>query len=140
MDKNEIIDTLAVLGFEVEEIPEFGFMFRHEGLAIVYMPDDDEDFLRFAAPNIYDVTEDNRTFIMDVVNDTNLTIKYSKVCIYGDQVWAFYEYRVFGEGHIEDILEHSLMLLHATVSLFHRKIEGGDFDFDDNDNEEEGGE
>ena len=131
MNKTDVLETLAVLGFEVEEIPEFGFLFRYEGL---------ENFLRFAAPNIFDVTEENRAFVLDVVNDTNLTIKYSKVCVYGDQVWAFYECRLFGEGQIEDIVEHSLLLLHATVALFHRKIEGEDLETDDNDKEEEGGE
>ncbi len=140
MNKTDVLETLAILGFEVEEIPDFGFMFRYEGLALVYMPDNDENFLRFAAPNIFDVTEENRAFVLDVVNDTNLTIKYSKVCVYGDQVWAFYECRLFGEGQIEDIVEHSLLLLHATVALFHRKIEGEDLETDDNDNEAEGGE
>ena len=74
------------------------------------------------------------------MNETNLTIKYSKVCVYGDQVWAFYEHRLFGEGDLEDIIEHSLLLTHATVALFHRKVEGGDIEGSDEDNEKEGGE
>jgi len=140
MNKTDVLETLAVLGFEVEEIPDFGFLFRYEGLSIVYMPDDDENFLRFAAPHMFDVTEDNRAFVLEIVNETNLTIKYSKVCVYGDQVWAFYEHRLFGESDLEDIIEHSLLLTHATVALFHRKVEGGDIEGSDEDNEKEGGE
>lgn len=139
MNKTDILETLAVLGFDVEEIPELGFVFKYEVLTLVYMPDSDEKALRLVVPNIFDVTEDNRAFVLEVVNETNLTIKYSKVCIYGEQVWASYECRLFGEGQLEDIIEHSLLLLHATVALFHRKIEGEDFDTEKDDNEEEGG-
>jgi len=66
MNKTDVLETLAVLGFEVEEIPDFGFLFRYEGLSIVYMPDDDENFLRFAAPHMFDVTEDNRAFVLEI--------------------------------------------------------------------------
>ena len=140
MNKTEVLEKLEVLGFDFEEMPDFGYIFKYEGLTLIFMPDNDEDFLRFAAPNIFDVTEDNRAFVLEVVNETNLTIKYSKVCMYCDQVWAFYEYRLFGENELEDIVEHSLLLLHATVALFHRKVEGEDMETDDNDNEEKGDE
>ena len=134
MDKKEVLEKLEVLGFDIEEVPDFGYIFKFEGLTLLYMPDDDEDFLRFSAPNVFDVTDENRTFVLEVVNETNLTIKYSKVCAYGEQVWVFYEYRVFG-GELEDIIEHSLYLLRATVALFHRKVEGGDIEEKENDDE-----
>ena len=139
MDKNEVLEKLEVLGFDIEEVPDFGYIFKFEGLTLLYMPDDDdENFLRFAAPNIFDVTDENRAFVLEVVNETNLTIKYSKVCAYGEQVWAFYEYRLFGDGELEDIIEHSLYLIRATVALFHRKVEGGDIEERENDEEEKG--
>ncbi|KWW25108.1 MAG: Uncharacterized protein F082_1154 [bacterium F082] len=131
MDKNEVLEKLEVLGFDIEEVPDFGYIFKFEGLTLLYMPDDDEDFLRFAAPNVFDVTDENRAFVLEVVNETNLTIKYSKVCAYGEQVWVFYEYRMFG-GELEDIIEHSLYLLRATVALFHRKVEGSDIEVNEN--------
>ncbi len=134
MDKNEVLEKLEVLGFDIEEVPDFGYIFKFEGLTLLYMPDDDEDFLRFAAPNVFDVTDENRAFVLEVVNETNLTIKYSKVCAYGEQVWVFYEYRVLG-GELEDIIEHSLYLLRATVALFHRKVEGGDIEEKESDDE-----
>lgn len=137
MDKNEVLEKLEVLGFDIEEVPDFGYVFKYEGLTLLFMPDDDEDFLRFAAPNMFDVTDENRAFVLEVVNETNLTIKYSKVCVYGEQVWAFYEYCLFG-GDLEDIIEHSLYLIRATVALFHRKVEGGDIEEKENDEEEKG--
>ena len=138
MNKNEVLEKLELLGFDIEEVPDFGYIFKFEGLALVYMPDNDENFLRFAAPNIFDITAENRAFVLEVVNETNLTIKYSKVCAYGEQVWVFYEYRVFEDGNLEEIIEHSIYLMSATVALFHRKVEGGEIE--ETDNEEKGDE
>ena len=138
MNKTKVLEELEVLGFDIEEVPDFGYVFKYEGLVFIYMPDDDENFLRFAAPNFFDVTKDNRAFVLEVVNDTNLTIKYCKACVFGDQVWAFYEYRLFGDNELEEIIEHCLHLLYATVGLFCRKVDGEDEEDDDNDNEEEG--
>ena len=139
MSKELILAKIEELGFSIEEAGDFGYVFKFEELTILYMPDDDENFLRFAVPNIYDVTEKNKRFVMEVVNDTNLSIKYSKTCIYGDSVWVFYEYRLFKEDNLEDIIEHSMLLLQASYFLFHRKLEGDDTlpgeDEDDNNNE-----
>lgn len=128
MDKKEVLEKLEVIGFEVEEVPDFGYVFKYEGMNILFMPDDDEDFLRFAAPHIFEVTDENRASVLEIVNDTNLGIKYSKVCVYGEQVWGFYEHRLFGETDLEEIIEHSLFLLRATVAVFLRKIDGEDFE------------
>lgn len=141
MSKELILAKFEELGFSIEEAGDFGYVFKYEELTILYMPDDDENFLRFAVPNIYDVTDENKPFVLEVVNDTNMSIKYSKTCVYGDSVWVFYEYRLFGEDNLEDIIEHSMLLLQASYFLFHRKLEGDDTlpgedeDDDDNDNE-----
>lgn len=127
MVKELVLSKLENLGFVTEEIPDLGYVFKYEEMAILYMPDDDdENFLRFAVPNIYDVTEENKPFVLEVVNDTNMAIKYSKTCVYSEDVWVFYEYRLFEENDLEDIIEHCILLLQATYFLFHRKIEGED--------------
>lgn len=142
MSKELILAQIEELGFSIEEAGDFGYVFKYEELTILYMPDDDENFLRFAVPNIYDVTDENKCFVLEVVNDTNMSIKYSKTCVYGDSVWVFYEYRLFGEDNLEDIIEHSMLLLQASYFLFHRKLEGDDTlpgedeDDDDDDNNE----
>lgn len=141
MSKELILAKIEELGFSIEEAGDFGYVFKYEELTILYMPDDDENFLRFAVPNIYDVTDENKPFVLEVVNDTNMSIKYSKTCVYGDSVWVFYEYRLFGEDNLEDIFEHSMLLLQASYFLFHRKLEGDDTlpgeDEDDDDNNNE---
>lgn len=141
MSKEFILAKIEELGFSIEEAGDFGYVFKFEELTILYMPDDDVNFLRFAVPNIYDVTDENKRFVLEVVNDTNMSIKYSKTCVYGDSVWVFYEYRLFGEDNLEDIIEHSMLLLQASYFLFHRKLEGDDTlpgeDEDDDDNNNE---
>ena len=134
MNKEKVLAQLEELGFALEEAGEYGYFFKFEGLNVLYMPDDDdENFMRFAVPNIYDVTEENKALVLEVVNNTNMTIKYSKTCVFGDDVW--------GEDNLEDIIEHSMRLLQATFFLFHRKIEGDDSlpseDDDENDNNDE---
>lgn len=142
MSKELVLEKLESLGFSVVDAHEFGYVFKYEELTLLYMPDDDENFLRFALPNIFDVTAENRPFVLEVANDTNMTIKYSKTCVFGESVWVFYEYRLFGDDNLEAIIEHGLLLLQATVGLFHRKIEGDDVfpqPEDDSKNENEEG-
>lgn len=141
MSKDLVLEKLESLGFSVLDAHEFGYIFKYEELTLLYMPDDDEFFLRLALPNIFDVTAENRPFVLEVANDTNMTVKYSKTCVFGESVWVFYEYRLFGDDNIEAIIEHGLLLLQATVELFHRKIEGDDGypqaeDDSENENEE----
>jgi hypothetical protein len=123
MSKELVLEKLESLGFSVVDAHKFGYVFEYEELTFLYMPDDDENFLRFALPNIFDVTTENRSFVLELVNDINMTIKYSKTCVFGENVWIFCEFRLFGDDNIEAIIEHGLLLLQATLGLFHRKIE-----------------
>ncbi len=142
MSKEFILQKLEELGFTVREANGLGYAFKYEELTLLYMPDDDQHFLRFAVPSIYDVTPQNRPFVLEVANDTNATIKYSKTCVFGESVWTFYEHHLISEDNVEDIIENGLLLLQATVAVFHRKIEGDDDiteeDDDDSQNENEG--
>ena len=127
MYKELVLSKLEELGFTPKEVLECGYFFKYEELNMFYMPDDDDDeFLKFVLPYIYEVTEENKPFVMEVVNDINVTLKYSKTCIMGEDVWVFYEHRLFDEDNLEDIIEHCLILLQATFFMFHRKIEGDD--------------
>lgn len=137
MSKELVLKKLENLGFSVVDAHEFGYVFKFEELTLLYMPDDDENFLRLALPNIFDVTVENRPFVLEVVNSTNMTIKYTKTCVFGERVWVFYEYRLFGVDNIEAIIEHGLLLLQATVGVIHRKIEGDD-EYPQGDNDGEG--
>ena len=143
MNKELVLSKFEELGFALKDAGEYGYFFKFEELNFLYLPDeDDENFLRLALPNVFDVTEDNRYLVMEVVNETNMSVKYSKTCVSNESVWSFYEHRLFGEDNLEDIIEHGIRLLQFTVGLFFRKIEGDDTlpDEPDNDSERKEGE
>lgn len=64
MSKELVLEKLESLGFSVVDAHKFGYVFEYEELTFLYMPDDDENFLRFALPNIFDVTTENRSFVL----------------------------------------------------------------------------
>ena len=141
MNKNEILEKLNELGFTLQEAPGTGYFFKYEEMVVVYMPDEDESFVRFAVPNLYEVTEENRSYLLEIANETNVTIKYGKVCIFGDYVWACAEHHSYGNEDIEELLGHNLSLLNAMVSLFCRLVEGegmGEDEVTDENEESEG--
>ena len=67
MSKELLLSKFKELGFTLEDAGEFGYFFKFEELNFLYIPDDDENFLRLAVPNIFDVTADNRPLVMEVV-------------------------------------------------------------------------
>lgn len=137
MNKKEMVKKLKELGFELQKVPKAGYMFLHEDLAVLYMPEEqDEKFVRFAVPNLYDVTEENRQYLMEMANETNVTIKYGKVCIYNDYVWACSEHRCYGNEDLEELIGVNLSLLHAMVSYFCQLVENGGVCIDEDNTEE----
>lgn len=124
---HEIVSRhLKTMGFEVEEVPDFATLFHYEGLTFAAIwEDDDEHFLRLALPKIFDVTDDNRISILTVVNEVNLRVKYTKICVSDNSVWVYYEHYFTLETDGENVLEHAIRLLQATLFEFNRIIDGG---------------
>ena len=52
MSKELVLEKLESLGFSVVDAHEFGYVFKYEELTLLYMPDDDENFLRFALTSL----------------------------------------------------------------------------------------
>ncbi|MCH4155248.1 MAG: hypothetical protein LKF31_02985 [Muribaculaceae bacterium] len=137
MNKTEVIEHFSELGFTLEEIPDYAYIFHYEDLNMLYMPDDeDNDFFRIALPNIYDVTEENRAFLLDVANETNLMIKSAKICLTHDDVWAMYECPIFSEDKIENMIQYAAELLQAASALFIRNLNGEGFGNEEDNNDE----
>ena len=136
MKKEMIIKSLEEQGFKLEELDDLGYLFQYGESKFLYMPDDsDDDMLRFALPSIYDINEDNRAMILELVNDMNLRVKYTKVCAYMEGVWVFYEHRMSNNEDVADLIEHILNLMLFTTFIFHKKV-NGDFEYDNEEEEE----
>lgn len=129
MSKTEIVKRLNSLGFEVEELDGNAYAFEYEGLTMLYMYDEeDEEFFRIAAPRVFDVTEDNRDALLDMANEVNSRMKYSKTTVGKDAVWIGFELKLFGDvdGLIDDILEYSIAVISTTALTFYSMINGED--------------
>jgi len=111
--KEEILQEIKALGFEPIEIQDIGYLFECGDAHILYIPsEDDDDYLRFAIPNIYDVTEENSSFLLEIVNDANLELKYVKANMMGDYtLWLFFEHKRSVEEPLDDILEFMIRTL-----------------------------
>ena len=134
MSKELVLSKFEELGFALEDAGEFGYFFNYEELSYLYLPEeDDENFLRLAVPNIFDVTVENKPLVLEVVNDTNMSVKYSKTCVANENVWSFFECRLFDDDNLADIIEHGIRLLQVTVGMFYRKVEGDNSFSDDDD-------
>lgn len=121
-----IIKQLEEMGFELKEVPEIGYVFQYEESNMLFMPDEDDDsFVRFSLPHIYDVTDDNMTMLLEIINELNVTLKFIKVCALHDGVWVIYEHRFYAGDNLEDLLGHILRLLQFTAFMFQKKVNGG---------------
>lgn len=139
MTKKEIIlQELNAMGYEPTEVESLGYVFCHEDKYFLYSPeDDDEEFLRIAIPQLYDVTEENRIDVIKALHETAYLIKYSKpVIMYTDSVWAIYEHKLVTTDNLSEILEHIIRVLEVTAFVFQKKINGEKLNFEDSSEDE----
>ena len=90
--KEKILEAFRELGFKLEEEEGMGYCFKHEGLNLLYMyNENDEEFLNIALPGIVEVEEDKMLQICALLEKINSTLKYIKAYMVGNSVWLFYE-------------------------------------------------
>lgn len=145
MKTEDVIGALRSLGFTPQDNGNDSYSLEFENLVVLYMPDeDDEEFFRCSLPGVFEVNDENKEMIMELINRTNMRMKYTKTAIYGDAVWVFYEAHIWSDSCVEDMIEHAMYLLKATLHLFHSLVEGDESDLvdkdDDGDEEEKSNE
>ena len=114
--KEKILEAFAELGFQLEQMDDFGYGFSYEGTNFIFMPNaDDEDFLNICVPGIYDLEEESPLLFIELMNKINSTLKYIKAYELGKSIWLFYERELFGDEDLAKVI--SRMILH----LFSRK-------------------
>lgn len=124
--KQIIFEQLSAMGFEPTELGEIGYAFSYDDLNYLYMPQDgDEQFLRIAIPQMFEVTDENRIAVLEAMHDTSSILKYTKMCImYETSAWAIYEHHLSVNENLSDILEHIIRTLAATAYIFYQKMYG----------------
>lgn len=117
--KEQILNTFAAMGFQLEEMEGFGYGFRYEGINYLYMPnDDDEDFLNIAVPAIVEINDENVHAAHMLMDKLNSTLKYVKANKLGDSMWLFYERELYGGEDFEKLLSRMILHLEAALNFY----------------------
>lgn len=117
--KEQILNTFAAMGFQLEEMEGFGYGFRYEGINYLYMPnDDDEDFLNIAVPAIVEINDENVHVAHMLMDKLNSTLKYVKANKLGDSMWLFYERELYGGEDFEKLLSRMILHLEAALNFY----------------------
>ena len=142
--KEQILNTFAAMGFQLEEMEGFGYGFRYEGINYLYMPnDDDEDFLNIAVPAIVEINDENIHAAHMLMDKLNSTLKYVKANKLGDSMWLFYERELYGGEDFEKLLSRMILHLEAALNFYRNamanikeELDSTDDDKPSGDNEE----
>lgn len=125
MKQSEIKKKLQELGFDLERVSKEFYMFSAKGTKMLYVLDSKApECLRFAIPCVYAVTNENKQFLSDIINETNLEVKYAKMLVVNNQVWMIYEYYTLDNVDIEEVITHCILTLLAAKKMFFDMIEG----------------
>ena len=142
--KEQILNTFAAMGFQLEEMEGFGYGFQYEGINYLYMPnDDDEDFLNIAVPAIVEINDENIHAAHLLMDKLNSTLKYVKANKLGDSMWLFYERELYGGEDFEKLLSRMILHLEAALNFYRNamanikeELDSTDGDKPSGDNEE----
>lgn len=142
--KEQILNTFAAMGFQLEEMEGFGYGFQYEGINYLYMPnDDDEDFLNIAVPAIVEINDENIHAAHLLMDKLNSTLKYVKANKLGDSMWLFYERELYGGEDFEKLLSRMILHLEAALNFYRNamanikeELDSTDDDKPSGDNEE----
>lgn len=121
--KEKILETLRMMGFEVEEMEGLGFGFRYEGINYLYMPnEEDEDFLSISIPAVLDYEDVSNEVFYLLMDKLNSTLKYVKANKLGDGIWLFYERELYGGEDLEKLVSRMILHLEAGITFFRNLI------------------
>lgn len=124
MTQEKVIEILYQLGFQPELVDEnFGYRFEYEGLTILYAPEgEDSHTLYMMVPNIFDVTDENRTAVMAAMVRLAGKMKFVQPVLASESVWLNYQHYL-GEGEpTVDLMEHMVRVLAVSRMQFHKII------------------
>lgn len=124
MQKEEVLSTLSALGFIPEELEGFGYRFEYDGLTLLYSADeDDKHCLTFIVPGIFDISEENRVSVLEVLVKLSGKMKYVQPYImFDNQVWLNYQHYLGDNEVTPELLEHMIRVLGFATYNFHELI------------------
>ena len=131
MKQGDIKKIFKEMGFDLVSVSKEVYVFNFEDVKVLYLPDSkDSDCLRLAIPCVYEITTNNKDLMAEIINETNLKIKYAKALVISDQVWLNYECFMPENANVEEVITHCLMVLLAMKRKFFGLIESDNIDAD----------
>lgn len=135
--KEKIKNAFAELGFDLEELEDFGCKFEYEGFNFLWMYcDNDDDFLNISLPGVLDLEKMDEGSWYKLMDHLNSTLKYIKVYKLRDSMWFFYERELMGDEDLERLISRMISHLYNAMDMMHKVLEkcsSNDND-DENDN------
>lgn len=130
MIKEQVLKALSALGFIPEEIEGFGYRFDYEGLTLIYSEDDeDSKCVTLIAPDVFDISDDNRTAVLEAMVKLCGKMKYVQPHImFENQVWFNYQYYTNDNEVTAALIGHMIRVLVFSTITFHKIINGDDND------------
>lgn len=124
MVKEQVLKALGELGFIPEEIEGFGYRFEYEGLILAYsLDDEDSKCVTLIAPDIFDISDDNRARVLEWILELCDKIKYIQPHImFDNQVWINYQHYAGDNEVTAALMEHMIRVLAYTTMKFHEII------------------
>ncbi|MBD5325683.1 MAG: hypothetical protein HDR46_04205 [Bacteroides sp.] len=130
MIKENVLKALSALGFIPEEIEEFGYRFDYEDLIVLYAIDDEETkCITLKAPNVFDITDDNRVAALEAMAKLCDKVKYVQPHIaFGNKVWLTYQHYLGDNEVTPELIEHMIRALAYSTITIHNILNGNDND------------
>ena len=130
MIKEKVLTALSALGFIPEEIEGFGYKFDYEGLNIIYtLDDEDAKCITFIAPNVFDISDDNRIAVLEAMVKLCGKMKYVQPSIiFDNQVWLNYQHYLGDNEVTPELIEHIVRVLSFSTIAINNIINGNDND------------
>lgn len=122
--KEKIKNAFEALGFELEELDDFGCKFQYEGSNYLWMYcDNDDEFLNISLPGVLDLEKVDEMLFYKLMDHLNSTLKYVKVNMLHDSMWFFYERELMGDEDLERIIPRMISHLYHAMDMLHKGIE-----------------
>lgn len=123
--RENIKNAFETLGFELEELDDFGCKFEYEGSNYLWMYcDNDDDFLNIALPGVLDLEKTDEMLFYKLMDHLNGTLKYVKVNMLYDSMWFFYERELLGNEDLERVIPRMISHLYHAIEMLHKGLEG----------------
>ena len=112
--KEKVLKALKELGFKLEEVEDFGYLFQYEGTHYLYAPNImGEEFLNICIPGVCDLHEAKETFdLCHLANKLSYELNYVKAYVKEERLWIAYECNIDGcEKSLKDIVGNMISYL-----------------------------